>query len=322
MTIDQKSLAEVAQDMEDVEKTQETSPEASPFIRTWPPSEEELDQLESDLKAGKPMTSASQSPSHVEEWPDWLQKQWIATQRRRAWRIEHPPTLGRRLFSPGGILMIGIVAVLILVTVGVGAALNNRGATTSSSPSASGDTNGGMSGMDSQQTATNVPDATQQYGNQPAKYVVDKDGAKHFTLTAQQVMWQPVKGHKVVAWTLDGTVPGPMLQAMAGDHVRVTIVNHLPEATTIHWHGLEVPTDNDGVPPVGMKPIEPGQSYTYDFTLQDQDAGTHWYHSHFDDIKQVGGGMYGAFIIAPRPGSPQYQPMMQVERADVDQTMF
>lgn len=312
MTIDQKSLAE---DAEDVEKAQ--------FIRTWPPSGEELDQLESDLKAGKHPAPTDQTASHMEEWPDWLQKQWIASQRQRAWRIEHPPTLGRRLFSPSGILMLAVVAAMILVTLGVGATLNNRGATTRSTSSANTSANDGMSGMGSQQTTTaNVPDATQQYGNQPAKYVVDKDGAKHFTLTAQQVMWQPVKGQKVLAWTLDGTVPGPMIQATAGDHIRVTIVNHLPEATAIHWHGLEVPTDNDGVPPIGMNPIQPGQSYTYDFTLQDQDAGTHWYHSHYDDIKQVGGGMYGAFIIAPRPGSPEYQPMMQAERADVDQTMF
>ncbi|HEU4784269.1 MAG TPA: multicopper oxidase domain-containing protein [Ktedonobacterales bacterium] len=325
MTIDQKSLAE---DAVDAEKAQEMSPETSQFIQTWLPSEEELDQLESDLKVGKHVAPIGHTSSHVEEWPDWLQKQWIASQRRRAWQIEHPSTARSRLFSPSGVLMIAVVAVMILVTIGVGTALNNRGASANSSPgassSATGDTNDGMSGMGSQQTTTaaNVPDATQQYGNQPAKYVMDKDGAKHFTLTAQQVMWQPVKGHKVLAWTLDGTVPGPMLRATAGDHIRVTIVNHLPEATTIHWHGLEVPTDNDGVPPVGMKPIQPGQSYTYDFTLQDQDAGTHWYHSHYDDLKQVGGGMYGAFIIAPRPGSPQYQPMMQAERADVDQTMF
>jgi FtsP/CotA-like multicopper oxidase with cupredoxin domain len=320
MTIDQKSLAEHA------DNAQGTSSEASQFIRTWPPSEEELDQLERDLKAGKPAIQSNLLPAHVEQWPDWLQQQWIASQRRRAWQIEHPPTLGRRLFSPGGILMIGVIAVLILVSFGVGTALTNRGtATGSSSPtssSSSGGSSSGMTGMGSQQTTANVPDATQQYGNQPAKFVMDKDGAKHFTLTAQQVMWQPVKGHKVLAWTLDGTVPGPMIQATAGDHVRITIVNHLPEATAIHWHGLEVPTDNDGVPPIGMKPIQPGQSYTYDFTVQDQDAGTHWYHSHYDDIKQVGGGMYGAFIVAPRLGSPQYQPMMQAEHADVDQTMF
>jgi FtsP/CotA-like multicopper oxidase with cupredoxin domain len=180
---------------------------------------------------------------------------------------------------------------------------------------------GSMSSSGSQLPA-NVPDATQQYGNQPARFVIDADGAKHFTLTAEQVLWQPVKGQKVLAWTLDGTVPGPMIHATAGDHIRITIINHLPEATAIHWHGLEVPTDNDGVPPIGMKPIQPGQSYTYDFTLRDEDAGTHWYHSHYDDIKQVGGGMYGAFIVDPRPGSAEYQPMMQAEHADVDQTMF
>jgi FtsP/CotA-like multicopper oxidase with cupredoxin domain len=103
--------------------------------------------------------------------------------------------------------------------------------------------------------------------------------------------------------------------------VRVTIINHLPEATSIHWHGLEVPTDQDGVTPV-VKPIESGKSFTYDFTLQDQDAGTHWYHSHYDDLTQVGGGMYGAFLVDPRPGSPEYQPMMQAEKADVTQTIF
>ncbi len=182
----------------------------------------------------------------------------------------------------------------------------------------------GMSGSSSSSAATqaNVPDATQQYGNQPAKFVMDPDGAKHFTLTAEQVMWQPLKGHKVLAWTLDGTVPGPLIRATAGDHLRITIVNHLPEPTSIHWHGLEVPTDNDGVPPIGMKPIQPGQSYTYDFTLHDEDAGTHWYHTHFDDLTQLSGGMYGAFLVDPRPGSPEYQPMQAMQAAQVDQLMM
>lgn len=297
------------------------------IVATWPPAEDELDALEHDLKQQptqeKPLTQATGSaPAAVQQWPEWLQKQWIASQRRRAWQIEHPPTLSRRIFSPGGVLVLSLVVILAVVTFGLGSALTNRGGTGSTS---SGSNNGGStmsSGTDSQQNTKNIPDATQQYGNQPAKYTIDKDGAKHFTLTAQQVMWQPVKGQKVLAWTLDGTVPGPMIQATAGDHIRITIVNHLPEATAIHWHGLEVPTDNDGVPPIGMKPIEPGQSYTYDFTLRDQDAGTHWYHSHYDDLIQVGGGMYGAFIVAPRVGSSEYQPMMQAEHADVNQVMF
>lgn len=316
MTIDEKSLAEGI--------TQKEAREGSGFIATWPPTNDELDELEHDLKSGNSPNPTSQTLASVHEWPEWLQQQWIASQRRRTWQIAHPPSFGRRLFSPGGVLIVGVIVLLTLVSFGFGAALNNRGTSANSSSGNTSSSTGSMPGMNmgNQQSASNVPDATQQYGNQPAKFVLDSDGAKHFTMTAQQVMWQPVKGKKVLAWTLDGTVPGPMLQATAGDHVRITIINHLPEATAIHWHGLEVPTENDGVPPVGMKPIEPGKSYTYDFTLRDVDAGTHWYHSHYDDIKQVGGGMYGGFIIAPRPGSPQYQPMMQAERADVDQTLF
>lgn len=328
MTIDEKDLGETP-------STSAPTHDKSPFISTWPPADDELDEIErgpDDTRRPSAKTAnqgAASVPVAVGDWPDWLQKQWVASQRRRAWQIEHPPTLGRRLLSPGFLLAIALILVVTLASFGLGAALNNRSASSGSPTTSSGSntsSSGGMAGMGSstgsQQTTGAVPDATQPYGNQPAKFTVDKDGAKHFTLTAQQVMWQPVKGHKVLAWTLDGTVPGPMLQATAGDHVRITIVNHLPEATAIHWHGLEVPTDNDGVPPVGMKPIEPGQSYTYDFVLHDQDAGTHWYHSHYDDIKQVGGGMYGGFIIAPRPGSPQYEPMMKAERADVDETMF
>lgn len=286
----------------------------------------ELDALERELGITSSDRRADLLPPIVEQWPGWLQRQWITAQRRRAWQVAHPSS-ARRLFSPAGILVLSLILVIALGSFGLGAALNNRSAATSGSTAttgSSGDTSGmGMAmGSTNNQTAAHVPDATQPYGNQPAKYVMDKDGVKHFTLTAQQVMWQPIKGHKVLAWTLDGTVPGPMIQATAGEHLRITIVNHLPEATAIHWHGLEVPTDNDGVPPVGMKPIEPGKSYTYDFTLRDADAGTHWYHSHYDDLKQVAGGMYGAFVIAPRPGSPEYQPMMQAQKADVDQTMF
>ena len=286
----------------------------------------ELDALERELGITSSDRRADLLPPTVEQWPGWLQRQWITAQRRRAWQAAHPSS-ARRLFSPAGILVLSLILVVALGSFGLGAALNNRSAATSGSTAttgSSGDTSGmGMAmGSTNNQTAAHVPDATQPYGNQPAKYVMDKDSVKHFTLTAQQVMWQPIKGHKVLAWTLDGTVPGPMIQATAGEHLRITIVNHLPEATAIHWHGLEVPTDNDGVPPVGMKPIEPGKSYTYDFTLRDADAGTHWYHSHYDDLKQVAGGMYGAFIIAPRPGSPEYQPMMQAQKADVDQTMF
>src|SRR5579859_7761154 len=273
------------------------------YIQTWP-------LTTADLTDGAPAgpTTEQQAgvegepeiviPAVVKQWPVWMQRQWRQTQERRLWETTHKPRLVTRIFTPLGTLALCGMLIVALLGFGIGASVHASGSSGGSaggSQTASG-SSGGMSGMGSGSSSSastaNVPDATQQYGNQPAKFVIDPDGVKHFTMTAQQVMWQPVKGQKVLAWTLDGTVPGPVIHVTAGDHIRITIINHLPEPTTIHCHGLEVPTDNDGVPPIGMKPIQPGQSYTYDFTLNDQDAGTHWYHSHFDDLKQVGGGMY------------------------------
>ena len=318
MVIDERKAAATAETA--------ASAAAGPAVFTWPATEDELDAMQRELESGAPATAESMIPAAVREWPDWLQRQWLSDRRQRA-RRSHPQTLASRLFSPAALLVATALILTAFGAFGIGAAMNSGSPSVSPSSSSSSSNASGMGGMGASNSSNpastaNVPDATQQYGNQPAKFVMDPGGVKHFTLTAEQVMWQPVKGQKVVAWTLDGTVPGPMIQATAGDHVRITIVNHLPEATAIHWHGLEVPTDNDGVPPIGMKPIEPGQSYTYDFTLQDADAGTHWYHSHYDDLTQVGGGMYGAFIVAARPGSPEYAPMLAAEKADVDQTIF
>jgi FtsP/CotA-like multicopper oxidase with cupredoxin domain len=235
----------------------------------------------------------------------------------RAWLAAPGRVWGDRILSPFGALALGLVLVVGLFGYGLGTSLASSGAPATAA------TSGGnvMSGMHTSATATqnSVPAATQTTGNHLAKFTLDSDGAKHFTFTARQVMWSPVKGASVLAWTLDGIVPGPMIHVTAGDHVRLTIINHLPEATAIHWHGLEVPTEADGVPPLGQKPIKSGETYTYDFTIPDADAGTHWYHSHFDDLRQVGGGLYGAFIVDPRPGSAEAK---QAIHADVDQTLF
>jgi FtsP/CotA-like multicopper oxidase with cupredoxin domain len=214
-------------------------------------------------------------------------------------------TWGRRVTTPLGVLL--IVGVVLLALVGY-----VLGAGGSSAPSSSG-AMPGMNGSSAPTAAPNVPPATQSFGNQLAQYTWDTDGAKHYMFTAKQVMWEPLKGHPMLAWTLDGTVPGPMIRVTAGDHVRVTIHNGLPEATTIHFHGLEIPSNEDGVPGVGQTPIAPGQSFTYDFTVSDDNVGTYFYHSHYDDLRQVSGGLYGAFIVDPRPSSPQAQ---QAARAD------
>ena len=222
----------------------------------------------------------------------------------------------RGIASPPVITVIAIVLMVGLLAYSLGATMTSSptsGSTTSATTSSSSMSN-------TQATpAPNVPNATQSYGNQPLAYTIDPDGAKHFTMTAEQVMWEVVTGQRVLAWTINGTVPGPMIRVTAGDHIRVTLINHFPKPTAVHWHGLEVPESADGVPGLGMKPVQPGQSYVYDFTVHDQDIGTHWYHSHYDDLEQVMGGFYGAFIVDPRPGTPQAQ---QAIKADVEYTEF
>ncbi|TMD69473.1 MAG: copper oxidase [Chloroflexi bacterium] len=232
-----------------------------------------------------------------------------------------PAQRKRNVISPFGVVFIAVVVMIALLSYGLGATMvaNNNGAS-SSTASPSTTSSNTMDTSNPSTAPANVPNATQSYGGQLAKYVVDPDGAKHFTLTAKQVMWEPVKGMKrVLAWTIDGTVPGPVIHVTAADHLRITLINHFPEGTALHWHGLMIPTGTDGVPGVGMKPVMPGQSYTYDFTVHEQDVGTHWYHSHYDDVVQVPGGMYGAFIVDPRPGTPEAR---QAIHADVEATEF
>ena len=95
----------------------------------------------------------------------------------------------------------------------------------------------------------------------------------------------------------------PELRVTEGDTVRVTVTNELSEPTTIHWHGVEVPNAMDGVPKLSQEPIPPGGSFTYEFVATP--AGTRWYHAHFNELTQQGGGLVGALIVEPRePVSP------------------
>lgn len=102
-------------------------------------------------------------------------------------------------------------------------------------------------------------------------------------------------GTTTPAWTYDGAIPGPLLRAKVGDRLIVHFKNSLPEATTIHWHGLRIPANMDGVPGHGQEPIPPGESFDYSFTLPD--AGTYWYHPHFNSAEQVGNGLYGPIVV-------------------------
>jgi FtsP/CotA-like multicopper oxidase with cupredoxin domain len=104
-------------------------------------------------------------------------------------------------------------------------------------------------------------------------------------------------------WGYNGSSPGPTLEVVEGDTVRIIVTNNLPEPTTVHWHGLEIPLDMDGVPDFSQKAIPSGGSFTYQFTIN-QPAGTTFYHSHCAQAKQIGLGLMGFFIIHPRKPEP------------------
>ncbi len=114
-------------------------------------------------------------------------------------------------------------------------------------------------------------------------------------LTARVAELEIVPGTKTPAWTYDGAIPGPLVHVKRGDRLIVHFKNELPEATTIHWHGVRLPNAMDGVPDMPAPAVEPGGSFDYDFTLPD--AGLFWYHPHVDSAAQVGFGLYGALLV-------------------------
>src|SRR5204862_6010587 len=104
-----------------------------------------------------------------------------------------------------------------------------------------------------------------------------------------------VGGKHVEAWTYDGGVPGPLIRANVGDRMIVHFTNHLPTPTTVHWHGVRVPIEMDGVPGISQPEMKPGSTFTYDFMVRD--AGLYWYHPHVMSAAQVGFGLYGALLV-------------------------
>ena len=113
-------------------------------------------------------------------------------------------------------------------------------------------------------------------------------------LEAGEFDWEFVPGVRTRAWGFNGTVPGPTIEATVGDVLEIRLSNRLPEPTVVHWHGLRIPAAMDGTQMV-QHPVDPGESFTYRFRVPD--AGTFWYHSHFNETVQLERGLYGALII-------------------------
>lgn len=146
-------------------------------------------------------------------------------------------------------------------------------------------------------TAPNVQPATESTGGQPLEFRVES-GVKIFELTTKAVQWNILDDVTVTAYTYNGTVPGPLIRVTEGDQIRIIVKNDLPDPTTIHWHGVEVPNAMDGVPGVTQDPIQPGETFTYEFIAKP--AGSFMYHSHYEGDVQVGAGLYAPFIIDPK----------------------
>jgi uncharacterized membrane protein/plastocyanin len=125
-----------------------------------------------------------------------------------------------------------------------------------------------------------------------------ENGVKVFDLEASVIRWSILPGETVEAFAYNGQVPGPTLRVTEGDRVRINVTNKLPESTTVHWHGMILPNEMDGPAEITQKPIEPGESYSYEYTVGQH--GTYFYHTHDHVDRQQSLGLYGALIIDPK----------------------
>ena len=125
-------------------------------------------------------------------------------------------------------------------------------------------------------------------------FTMDGD-TKVFHLIAEPVKRKIVPWKTLDIWGYNGSSPGPTIQVQQGDRVRIEVENRLPESTTMHWHGLEVPIEQDGVPYISQKPIAPGETYAYEFTVHQE--GTFFYHAHSAMQEMI--GLIGMFIAHP-----------------------
>lgn len=145
------------------------------------------------------------------------------------------------------------------------------------------------------------PEVAEFAGSYPS-HASPRGTMREFELVAAPATVSLFDGRAFDVWSYNGQVPGPTLRVRLGDTLRVRFTNKLPQATTIHWHGVRVPNAMDGVPDVTQPPVEPGETFVYEFTPKD--AGTFWFHPHLRSSEQVERGLFGALIVEDAAPSP------------------
>ncbi len=124
------------------------------------------------------------------------------------------------------------------------------------------------------------------------EHLIPKENTKGFTMHHKNVF------KTVRCWGYNGSMQGPTIECTEGDRIRIIVKNELPEPTSVHWHGILLPNGQDGAPPATQKPIMPGETFTYEFTLYQ--SGTYLYHSGFNIMKQDQMGLVGLLVIHPK----------------------
>lgn len=127
-----------------------------------------------------------------------------------------------------------------------------------------------------------------------------KGGIKEFHLVAEEIEHEFAPGCIAKCWGYNGSTPGPTIEAVEGDRIRILVTNRLGEPTSVHWHGIDLPNGYDGVGGLTQPHIQPGETYAYEYTLKQH--GTHMYHPHVDEMTQMAFGMMGMFVIHPKDG--------------------
>src|SRR5712672_1435365 len=128
---------------------------------------------------------------------------------------------------------------------------------------------------------------------------------KEFHLVAEPVEREFAVGMKAFLWGYNGQAPGPTIEAVEGDKVRIFVTNKLPEYTTVHWHGVILPSGMDGVGGLTQPHINPGKTFVYEF--QFSKSGSFMYHPHSDEMVQMAMGMMGMIVVHPR--DPKFRPV-------------